>query len=102
MKKYLTIELSDGSTWGFPASIIATDRANYYKDDPDSSFKEEYDYTMENKFELSDWFFNNMNSDQKELIGSWTKIKEAPDVSFADMLSDALCDDPNFDIVEIK
>lgn len=58
--KYLTIT-ENGYVYAVPAEVIAKDRANWYKDEEDNSFEEEFKYTMENNFEISEWFSNNMN-----------------------------------------
>jgi hypothetical protein len=52
----------DGHTWIFPASAVADNRAKYYaENDPDTTYAEEFEFTMSDNFELRDWFLNNMN-----------------------------------------
>lgn len=63
--KYLTIT-ENGYVYAVPAEVIAKDRANWYKDEEDNSFEEEFKYTMENNFEISEWFSNNMNWEDVE------------------------------------
>lgn len=51
-----------GHVWHVPAEYIAKHRAKYYGDnDPDTTFEEEFEYTMGDNYEIKDWFLNNMN-----------------------------------------
>ena len=67
--KYVYVTFSNGETYRIPATEIAESRANYYADidsEGDESvydviFKQEYNYTMNDNFELIDWAENNMN-----------------------------------------
>lgn len=63
--KYLTVK-ENGYVYAVPAEVIAKSRAEHYKDDPDSSYDEEFKYTMESNFELDEWFNNNMNWEDVE------------------------------------
>ncbi len=40
---------------------IAKYRANIYQDRDDTTFKEEYDFLMNDESEATDWLFNNMD-----------------------------------------
>lgn len=77
MAKFIQITSQQGFVYKVPAEVIAASRAKYYEDDPDSSYQEEYDYTLGSNYELSDWFSNNMNwEDVQEhaiLVSSPTK-----------------------------
>jgi hypothetical protein len=54
--------IEDGFVWELPAHIVADARAKYYeKTVPSTSYQEEYDFTMGNNYELTDWLHNNMN-----------------------------------------
>lgn len=66
-EKYLRVTMPDGSKWDVPARLIAENRAKHYADDPDSSYEEEYEFTMSDDFELKDWAANNMD---------WDDVKE--------------------------
>jgi len=66
--KILRIQYNSGAVWAIPANIIADDRAKYYsKRDPDTTYQEEYDFCIDDEYELWDWFRGNMN---------WTEIEE--------------------------
>lgn len=61
--KFLRIEDS-GFVWDVPAEVIAKNRATYYAErDKDTSYDEEFKYTMSSNYELRDWFFGNMDWD---------------------------------------
>ncbi|AFL99487.1 hypothetical protein Desde_1055 [Desulfitobacterium dehalogenans ATCC 51507] len=64
-EKYLRVTMPDGCKWDVPAKVIAEDRAKYYAAaDPDTTYEEEFEFTMGNDFELKDWSGNNMNWDE--------------------------------------
>ena len=65
--KYLTVT-ENGFKYAVPAEVIAKNRANWYKDD--TSFEEEFEYTMNNNFEISEWFSNNMNWEDVEAFAT--------------------------------
>lgn len=71
------IRVQDGDfVWEFDASLIANHRAIYYYDeDGTSSYKEKYDYTINNNYELIDWFINNMSWSQ---VSKFARIIEQP------------------------
>lgn len=60
---------SNGDKFKIPASVVATNRANYYankdveRGDSDNftkSFQAEFAFAMNEDYELKDWFYNNM------------------------------------------
>jgi hypothetical protein len=58
----LQIEMPDGSWWSVPARVIAENRARYYAaSDSDTTFEKEFDFTLRDADELTDWASNNMN-----------------------------------------
>ena len=66
MEKFIRISFSNGEKWDVPARIVAEERATYYSDidgNPKNSpqWKEEYEYSLSEDFELEDWLNNNMN-----------------------------------------
>lgn len=66
--KYLRVTMPDLSKWDIPAQIIADNRAKYYAEiDPETTYQEEFDFIMSDKYELCDWAANNMN---------WDNVKE--------------------------
>lgn len=71
------IEITDGNyTWEFRASLIAQNRATYYaENDSDTTYEEEFNYTISDDYELRDWFLNNM--DWKD-VSSSARLKEQP------------------------
>lgn len=74
MKKYMQVE-SHGYVWRVDAEKIADNRARYYADlDSDTIYEDEFQYTMEDDYELSDWFLNNM--DYHDLKDHWVLIFE--------------------------
>jgi len=63
MAKVLKIDDS-GFVWHVPAEVIAKSRATYYaENDKDTTYDEEFEYTMGDDYELWDWFFGNMDWD---------------------------------------
>ena len=71
------IEVTDGDyTWKFRASVVAKNRAEYYASvDSDTTYDDEFKQTMEDDYELRDWFLNNM--DWKDVAKNAT-LKEQP------------------------
>jgi hypothetical protein len=68
MSKVLRID-DGGYVWEVPAEVIAKNRATYYAErDKDTTYDEEFNFTMGDDFELRDWFFNNMD---------WSDVKDA-------------------------
>lgn len=73
--KYMRVKFKNGETWQFPAFLVARDRADYYAERDSGGdrnkygglYKEEFDYTMSQDAELTDWFANEM---------SWSDVKE--------------------------
>ena len=61
MRKYIRVKMNDGTIWDVPATLVATDRADYYDEKEPGCWQEEYDFTMEEEDELLDWALNNMN-----------------------------------------
>lgn len=63
MVKVLKID-DGGFVWHVPAEAIAKNRATYYaENDKDTTYEEEFNFTMGDNYELRDWFFNNMDWD---------------------------------------
>lgn len=60
--KYIYVEFNENEIWKFPASIVADNRAKYYSErDKDTTYEEEYEFTMSDESELIDWMMNNMD-----------------------------------------
>lgn len=69
-KKYLRIEMPDGSVWELPAQMIAHERAKYYAesdagrpdgDEFDRVYAEEVEYSLSEDSELLDFAAGNFN-----------------------------------------
>ena len=66
-EKYLRVTMPDGSKWDVPARLVAENRAKYYaKNDPDTTYEEEFEFTMSDEYELFDWAADNMNWEDVE------------------------------------
>ena len=84
-QKYLRITMPDGSRWDVPAVFIAKSRATYYAahdtnttNGPkfDKVYKEEFQNTMSDDSELSDWAANNMNWVDVSSVACKVQIEE--------------------------
>jgi hypothetical protein len=55
--------MPDGSKYDVPAEVIARSRALNYSDGDEScdEYRNEYDFTIKDPYELKDWAANNMN-----------------------------------------
>lgn len=88
MAKFLRVTMSDGSKYDVPAKLIAEDRAKYYAkldserggEDYYEAYRREFDFTMENNFELKDWAANNMN--WEDVQEHAVKVHETIEVDF--------------------
>ena len=90
--KYLAVKLANGEVWGYPAELIAKDRATYYaENDEDTTYEEEYNYTLSSDYEIGDWAGNNMNIGKD--VDNWVLINGNGRISLQDIISDALCED---------
>lgn len=66
--KTVRVTFSNGEVWDIPAAVIADARAVYYEDrDPNTTYTDEFCFTMGDNSELLDWASNNMN---------WEDVKE--------------------------
>jgi len=64
---YLKVIFSNGDTFEIQGSVIARNRAEYYaKEDPDTTYQLEYEFTLHDDYELEDWAKNNMNWEDVE------------------------------------
>lgn len=60
--KIIKIYYGNGAIYGFPVEAIAHDRATYYAEkDVETTFQEEYDFTMSDWPTAYDWLRNNMS-----------------------------------------
>jgi hypothetical protein len=82
-EKFLEWTFPDGSTWRVPARVVAESRARYYAEkDPDTTYDEEFAYTLGDDYEISDWFFNNMNPE--DVLHHAVRVKPPIPLSFTD------------------
>jgi hypothetical protein len=78
----------DGQVWRVPALVIAENRARYYADtDPSTTYEEELEFTLTDRFELLDWMRNNMNPEDFEAAAE--QIKGPTPIDFAEGCSDS-------------
>ena len=73
-----------GFVWNIDLDVVAKNRAEHYKDESETSYDEEYKYTMEDDYEGIDWYLNNMDWDMipvenKRLVKS-PNVKEPDDI----------------------
>lgn len=97
-EKVLICNLENGESWAVPLRYIAADRARYYleRDGADTTFEQEYDFCMNDEYEASDWFQNNMNASQ---IRDHFKLLSPPKhVSFDDKFRNCECEIGELDL----
>lgn len=83
--KYLTFLLENGDLYGLPLQLVAFNRAEYYRDnDKDTTYTEEYEYTMTDSYEAIDWFKN--STDAEYFDGHYTLLKKAEEMDLFDRL----------------
>lgn len=87
MKKYMTVEMPDGSKWGVPVEMIAFDRAQHYArefdGDIDRSLEEDTTPLFEaDDYAIQDWAISNMN--WSDFNGHQVKLADAPEPDFQD------------------
>lgn len=82
--KYIRVTMVDLSKWDIPADFVANARAKYYADKEGNSetwnkiYNEEYEYTMGDNYELTDWLACNMNwDDVKDVAKKISEVKLA-------------------------
>lgn len=95
--KCVVIEMSDGSEWAVPASIVADHRARYYAKidcdrdknlDFETRRQEELEFALRDHAELCDWMSNNMN--WKDVVFKAKCIKAPQTPSYEDEFCNAL------------
>jgi hypothetical protein len=60
--KYLRITMPNCQKYDVPAYLIAENRAKYYANkEGQDKYEEEYNYCLNDDYELKDWAANNMN-----------------------------------------
>jgi hypothetical protein len=96
MEKFIKIRFSNGEVYEIPADFIASERTNYYATEVDGFTKdsaewfEEYEFSLNNNYELEDWLTNNMNwSDIKDQA---VLIKDETDYNYDDEFFEAEID----------
>lgn len=58
--KNITINAPDGQYY-LPVDVVAHDRAIYYSQGSDEVYDEEFEFTVNSKYETIDWLLNNMD-----------------------------------------
>jgi hypothetical protein len=87
MEKFLRVTMPDGSKWDVPVSVIARNRAEFYKDEYDGDVEKSLKADTlplfnENGYEIADWAANNM--DWKDVKSVAKKVDAMPDCDFQD------------------
>lgn len=83
-KRCLLFTGPDGSQWAVAAEVVAHDRAKYYsEDDPNRTYEAEFEYTMKDRYELEDWYGNNMNPE--DVAPYAVRVKRAVPMGFLDV-----------------
>jgi len=78
--KFLRVTMPDGSKWDVPARVIAENRAKYYAEvDSDTTYQEEFEFTMSDNYELKDWAAGNMNWSDVENHAQYVINPPTPD-----------------------
>jgi len=89
MERYILVTFSNGDKYRIPGSVIAESRATHYADRDSEEgkskwgeiYKEEYDYTLGDDYELVDWAENNMDWSDVESVA---ELVMSGDVDFED------------------
>lgn len=63
----ILIKFSDGRVFSLDAEIIASDFASYYSESKDRDYEEEFNFAINDPYQLYDWLCGNMN---------WVDIKD--------------------------
>lgn len=91
-RRVLVITAKDGSKWAIAGEVIAHNRALFYaKDDPDTTYKDEFEFTMTARHEMTDWAGNNMNfEDVKEFVRPYSPAPKVDlDAAWSDGFEEA-------------
>ncbi len=82
-EKWLRVTMPDGSQWDVPAWIIADNRARYYAvNDPDTTYQDEFDVTLQEASNLIEWAEGDMN--WSDVVAHAVKVEEPADVDYQD------------------
>jgi hypothetical protein len=77
MKTEIHLTLPDGSVLAIDGHVVAHDRATYYSSrDADTTYTDEYEFTITDDYELEDWAVNQMNWD--DVKGTSRLVSPAP------------------------
>ena len=84
-KVFMRVTMEDGSRYDVPVMVIATNRAEHYKDEFGGDLQRSLDEDTlplfeQDEFEIQDWAQNNMNWDEVE--GKATKVEEPVKIDF--------------------
>lgn len=64
MSKFITISYGNGAIYSISLDPIARDRAKYYAEcDPETTYQEEFDFAMVDKYAAYDWLRNNCDGE---------------------------------------
>jgi hypothetical protein len=94
----MTKVINANTPWGqyrIPAALVARNRANYYASKGDD-YVSEFEYAMDDNYELIDWLLNNMD---------WADVKDRAE-KFSDKVfcieGDFWTDSEDFWVVEVS
>lgn len=84
-RKYLTMKVSDGSTWGVPVAMIARNRAAHYAKEFDDNIErslaeDTIPLFNSSDYDIEDWAVNNMN--WSDFTGHHVKLREGTGIDF--------------------
>jgi hypothetical protein len=73
MKRFLIVEMPDGSKWSVPTRVIADSRSTHYASEFGGSVQRSYSEDTkplfdEDEYEIQDWAANNMNWSDVEKV----------------------------------
>ncbi len=110
MKRYVEIKFSNGDKFRIPATTIAHARATHYANHDEGEqkgehtdewmevYKDERAYTLGDKYELTDWLWNNM--DWKDVKEDAIAISEKQDYDHDKHWMEITEDDSNYEVVD--
>lgn len=84
-RRFLTMTVSDGSTWGVPVMMIARHRAKHYAGEFDDNIErslaeDTIPLFNSSDYDIEDWAVNNMN--WSDFTGHHVKLREGTGIDF--------------------
>ena len=91
MKKQIEV-LGNFYRFIIPAEFIADIRAKYYSNGNEEEYEEEFNYALNDDYELKDWLSNNMN---------WEDVKDVVKIEHLVPISEEEDYNENLDLIKI-